>query len=195
MARRINRRGRKIYDFVDIPPPNNSLFFILRDRRALFWLGEEPHNGTEMHTTAEQYSSQKKIYLFISANQGKCWIAGHSNNLAEAFKWNIHSRSRKSERSRKSKRTNITTSWETYLRNLTSLFKPWFMEMIQLHIGISNQVLRILPFGLFFKGELTWMQLAWILEVSTQNMNQSMIKFSLPCMHKSNGDMSFKSDH
>ena len=36
-----------------------------------------------MHTTAEQYSPQKKIHLFICTNPGKCWIAIHIDNLAE----------------------------------------------------------------------------------------------------------------
>lgn len=74
------------------PPPDNSLFFVLKDRRALFLPGEEPHNGSEMHTTAEQYSSRKKTHLFISTNQGKRWIAAHIHNPAEAFKENIHAR-------------------------------------------------------------------------------------------------------
>lgn len=151
MARRINRRRRKIYDFVDIPPLDNSLFFVLRDRRALFLFGEEPHNGSEMHTTAEQYSSQKKIHLFMSTNQGKRWIAVHINNLAEAFKENIYSRSRK-RRSRKRKRTSLTASWKAIIYEISLphlIAEPWFMEMKQFCLGIPKQVLRILLLGLF----------------------------------------------
>lgn len=152
MAWRINRRRRKIYDFVDIPPLDNSLFFVLRDRRALFLLGEEPHNGSEMHTTAEQYSSQKKIHLFMSTNQGKRWIAVHINNLAEAFKENIYSRSRKSKRSRRHERTSLTASWEAIIYEISLphlIAEPWFMEMKQFCLGIPKQVLRILLLGLF----------------------------------------------
>lgn len=151
MARRINRRGRKIYDFVDMPPPNNSLSFVLRDRRALFLHGAEPHNGSEMHTTAEQYSSQKKIHLFISTIRGKRWIAVHINNIAEAFKANVHSRSEKSKRSRKRKRTSLLASWETiiYEISLPHSIAPRFMEMKPFCRGVPKQVLRILTLSPF----------------------------------------------
>lgn len=170
MAWRINRRRGKIYDFVDIPPPDNSLFFVLRDRRALFSLGEEPHNGSEMHTTAEQYSSQQKIHLFISTNQGKRSTAVHINNLAEAFKENIHSRSRKSKRRRKHKRTSIA-SWEAIIYEISPPYliaEPWFMEMKQFCLGIPKHVLRILPLDLFKR--------TTILTTSSLNTRSTYIK-------------------
>lgn len=105
-----------------------------------------------MHTTAEQYSPQKKIHLFICTNPGKCWIAVHINNLAEVFRESIHLSRRKSKRSRKSKRANTTASWKAVIYEISLpylILKARLMEMMQLHIGIPIQVLRILPRCLF----------------------------------------------
>jgi len=104
-----------------------------------------------MHTTAEQYSSPKGIHLFISANQGKRSIAVHINNLVGAFKENIHSRSRKSEGSRKHKRTSIIASWEAIIHEVSLPYliaESRVTEMKQFCLGIPKQVLRILPLGL-----------------------------------------------
>lgn len=144
MARRINRGRSKIYDFVDIPPPapDNSLFFVRRDRRALLLVGEEPHNGSETHTSAEQYSSQRQIHLFISANPGKRSTAVRVNNLAEALKENIHPRSRKSTRSRKRKRTSVA-SWGIIIHEISLPYliaEPRFMETKPFCLRIPKQV-------------------------------------------------------